>query len=47
MDMSKYVRMFVSESQEHLQKMDGLLLALEQNSGDRAAIARGADAAVG
>ena len=38
MDMSKYVRMFVSESQEHLQKMDGLLLALEQNSGDRAAI---------
>jgi two-component system chemotaxis sensor kinase CheA len=38
MDMSKYVKMFVSESQEHLQKMDGLLLALEQNSGDRAAL---------
>jgi len=38
MDMSKYIRMFVSESQEHLQKMDGLLLALEQNGGDRAAI---------
>ncbi len=38
MDMSKYVKMFVTESQEHLQKMDGLLLALEQNSGDRAAI---------
>jgi two-component system chemotaxis sensor kinase CheA len=38
MDMSKYVKMFVSESQEHLQKMDGLLLALEQNGADRAAI---------
>ena len=38
MDMSKYIKMFVSESQEHLQKMDGLLLALEQNGGDRAAI---------
>jgi len=38
MDMSKYVKMFVSESQEHLQKMDGLLLALEQNGEDRGAI---------
>jgi two-component system chemotaxis sensor kinase CheA len=38
MDISKYVKMFVSESQDHLQKMDGLLLALEQNGGDRAAI---------
>jgi two-component system chemotaxis sensor kinase CheA len=38
MDMSKYVKMFVSESYEHLQKMDGLLLALEQNGGDRTAI---------
>jgi two-component system chemotaxis sensor kinase CheA len=38
MDMSKYVKMFVSESQEHLQKMDGLLLALERNAGDRGAI---------
>jgi len=38
MDMSKYVKMFVSESQEHLQKMDGLLLALEQDGGDRGAI---------
>lgn len=38
MDMSKYIKMFVSESQEHLQKMDGLLLALEQNGGDRTAI---------
>ncbi|HWT77914.1 MAG TPA: chemotaxis protein CheA [Candidatus Methylomirabilis sp.] len=36
--MSKYVKMFVSESQEHLQKMDGLLLALEQDGSDRAAI---------
>ena len=38
MDMSKYVKMFVSESQDHLQKMDDLLLALEQNGGDRGAI---------
>ncbi len=38
MDMSKYIKMFVSESQEHLQKMDGLLLALEQDGGDREAI---------
>lgn len=38
MDMSKYVKMFVSESQEHLQKMDGLLLALERDGGDRGAI---------
>lgn len=38
MDMSKYVKMYVSESQERLQRMDGLLLALEQNGADRAAI---------
>jgi len=38
MDMSKYVKMFVSESQDHLQKMDGLLLALEQNGAERGAI---------
>jgi two-component system chemotaxis sensor kinase CheA len=38
MDMSKYIRMFVSESQEHLQKLDGILLALEQSGEDRAAI---------
>ncbi|MGD0265125.1 MAG: chemotaxis protein CheA [Candidatus Methylomirabilota bacterium] len=38
MDMSKYIKMFVSESQEHLQKMDGLLLALEQDGSDRVAI---------
>ncbi len=38
MDMSKYVKLFVSEAQEHLQKMDGLLLGLEQHGGDRKAI---------
>ena len=39
MDMSKYVKMYVSESQERLQRMDQLLLALEQTGGaDRAAI---------
>lgn len=38
MDMSKYVKMYVSESQDRLQRMDGLLLALEQGGGDRAAI---------
>ena len=38
MDMSKYIKMFVSESQEHLQKMDGLLLALEQDGGDRGVV---------
>ena len=38
MDMSKYIRMFVSESQEHLQKMDGLLLTLEQSGEDRATV---------
>ena len=38
MDMSKYVKMYVSESQDRLQRMDGLLLTLEQGSGDRGAI---------
>src|SRR5512138_1499953 len=38
MDMSKYIKIFVSESQERLQRMDGLLLALEQNGAERAAI---------
>jgi two-component system, chemotaxis family, sensor kinase CheA len=38
MDMSKYVKMYVSESQDRLQRMDGLLLSLEQNGADRAAI---------
>jgi two-component system chemotaxis sensor kinase CheA len=38
MDMSKYVKMYVSESQDRLQRMDGLLLTLEQNGGERSAI---------
>jgi two-component system chemotaxis sensor kinase CheA len=38
MDMSKYIKMFISESQDHLQRMDGLLLALERDGGDRGAI---------
>ena len=38
MDMSKYVKMFVSESQDRLQRMDGLLLTLEQDGAERGAI---------
>lgn len=38
MDMSKYVKMYVSESSERLQRMDQLLLVLEQNGADRSAI---------
>ncbi|MBI4391799.1 MAG: chemotaxis protein CheA [candidate division NC10 bacterium] len=38
MDMSKYLKMFISESQEHLQKMDGLLLELEKGSADKTVI---------
>ena len=38
MDMSKYIKMYVSESQDRLQRMDGLLLSLEQNGADRAAV---------
>jgi two-component system, chemotaxis family, sensor kinase CheA len=38
MDMSKYVKMYVSESQDRLQRMDGLLLTLERDCGDRGAI---------
>ena len=38
MDMSKYVNMYVSESQDRLQRMDGLLLVLEQDGSDRGAI---------
>jgi two-component system chemotaxis sensor kinase CheA len=38
MDMSKYVKMYVSESQDRLQRMDALLLTLEKDGGDRAAI---------
>ena len=39
MDMSKYIAMFVSESQEHLQRMDELLLTLERTPDDATAIA--------
>jgi two-component system chemotaxis sensor kinase CheA len=39
MDMSKYITIFVSESQEHLQRMDDLLLALERAQDDADAIA--------
>lgn len=38
MDMTKYVKMYVSESQDRLQRMDGLLLELERNGADRSAI---------
>lgn len=38
MDLTKYLKLYVSESQEHLQKMDGLLLQLEQSPGDLQAI---------
>src|SRR5512137_613050 len=38
MDMTKYVKMYVSESQDRLQRMDGLLLTLEQDGADRGAI---------
>ena len=38
MDMSKYVKMYVSESQDRLQRMDALLLTLEKDGGDRTAI---------
>ncbi|MBI3990141.1 MAG: chemotaxis protein CheA [candidate division NC10 bacterium] len=38
MDLSKYLKMFISESQEHLQKMDGLLLELENDPGARVII---------
>ena len=39
MDMSKYVAIFVSEAQEHLQRVDELLLALERAPDDADAIA--------
>lgn len=38
MDLSKYLKLFISESQEHLRKMDELLLKLEQSPGDKATI---------
>lgn len=38
MDMSKYLKMFISESQEHLQRMDSALVELEKNPQDQALI---------
>jgi len=38
MDMSKYLKMYISESQEHLQKMDNLLLELEKGGAEKAVI---------
>ncbi len=39
MDMSKYLAIFVSEAQEHLQRMDELVLTLERTPQDATAIA--------
>ncbi len=38
MDLTKYLKLYVSESHEHLQKMDDLLLQLERSPGDLQAI---------
>ena len=38
MDTTKYLKLFLSESQEHLQRMDDLLLQLERSPGDGEAI---------
>ncbi len=38
MDMSKYLKMYISESQEHLQKMDSLLLELEKGGAEKSVI---------
>lgn len=38
MDLSRYLKLFISESQEHLRKMDELLLKLKQSPGDKATI---------
>lgn len=38
MDMSKYLHIFVNDSQEHLQRMNELLLQLEQHPDDPQAI---------
>ena len=35
MDMSKYLKLFISESEEHLQKVDNLLLELERTPQER------------
>lgn len=38
MDMSKYLKMYISESQDHLQNMDKLLLDLEKGGADKTVI---------
>ncbi|HEV8661672.1 MAG TPA: chemotaxis protein CheA [Candidatus Methylomirabilis sp.] len=38
MDMSKYLKMYISESQEHLQSMDRLLLEVEKGGADKTVI---------
>jgi two-component system chemotaxis sensor kinase CheA len=38
MDMSKYLKLFISESTEHLQKMDNLLLELERSPQERSLV---------
>jgi two-component system chemotaxis sensor kinase CheA len=38
MDMSKYLKLFISESSDHLQKMDNLLLELERSPQERSLI---------
>ncbi|MDH7499667.1 MAG: chemotaxis protein CheA [candidate division NC10 bacterium] len=38
MDLTKYLKLFISESQEHLQKMDHLLLELEKSPQERSLV---------
>jgi len=38
MDLSKYLKLFISESQEHLQKMDNLLLELEKSPQEKSLV---------
>ncbi len=38
MDMSKYLKLFISESEEHLQKVDNLLLELERTPEERSKV---------
>ena len=38
MDLSKYLKIFVNDSQEHLQRMDEFLLRLERRPEDEQAI---------
>jgi len=37
-DVSKYLKLYISESEEHLEKMDNLLIELEKEPGERAII---------